>query len=221
MAKRCVDVTVCAAGLVLLAPLLAAIAVAIRVASRGPAIYRSRRAGRGGAPFAMHKFRTMHVDQGPMPGRLTQPDDPRVFSLGALLRRTKLDELPELYDVLRGEMSIVGPRPEDPYFVEHHYNERDMITLSVRPGLTSPASLYDYARGDELLSGADVERLYLQRLLPARLAMEALYVREASGWYDLRIVGRTLAAMLRAALGQPLPDPPELGRALAMLDGQS
>jgi lipopolysaccharide/colanic/teichoic acid biosynthesis glycosyltransferase len=87
-----------------------------------------------------------------------------------------------------------------------------MVTLSVRPGLTSPASLYDYARGDELLTGGDVERLYVERLLPVRLALEAQYVRDAGGWYDVRIVVRTLAAIARVALGRRLPDPPELSR---------
>lgn len=212
MAKRLVDIALSAAALVVLSPVLATIGAAIRLASRGPILYRARRVGSGGKPFTMHKFRTMHVDQGPRPCRLTHPGDARVFALGRVLRRLKLDELPELYDVLRGAMSLVGPRPEDPYFVERHYSEQDMLTLAVRPGLTSPASLYDYARGDELLSGGDVEALYVERLLPRRLALEAAYIRDASAWYDVRIMCRTVAFIARAMAGRRLPDPPELRR---------
>ena len=211
--KRCFDVVAAATGLVVLAPLFAAVAVAIRISDGGPCLFRARRVGRHGSEFAMHKFRTMHVDQGPAPSRITSPADPRVSGLGAMLRRLKLDELPELYDVLRGRMSLVGPRPEDPHFVFEHYEARDMVTLRVRPGLTSPASLYDYTHGEALLAGGDVERRYVERLLPVRLALEALYVEEAGFWYDLRIIGRSLALIGLVALGRTeFEPPPELAR---------
>src|SRR4051812_37720460 len=120
MVKRCFDVVLSAAALVAMAPVFLAVAAAIRWSSPGPVLYRARRVGLHGDLFTMHKFRTMNVDQGPDPSPLTSPNDSRVFPVGAALRLLKLDELPQLYDVLRGKMSLVGPRPEDPYFVREH-----------------------------------------------------------------------------------------------------
>lgn len=213
MVKRSFDVAVASVGLVALSPVLALIALGIRLSDGPPCLYRAHRVGRDGEEFAMHKFRTMRRDQGPAPSPLTRLDDPRVFPFGALLRRSKLDELPELYDVLRGRMSLVGPRPEVPRYVSAYYTDRDMVTLSVRPGLTSPASLYDYTHGDQLLSGGDVEDLYVERLLPVRLALEAQYIRDATFWYDVRIIGRTLRLMALVAAGRrEFGEPPELRR---------
>lgn len=213
MVKRGFDIVAAGLGLIVCSPLLAALAVGIRVADGGPCLYRARRVGRHGTEFDMHKFRTMRVKQGASPGRLTSPDDARVYPFGAWLRRLKLDELPQLYDVLRGTMSIVGPRPEVPYYVREVYTRRDWLTLAVRPGLTSPASLYDYTHGDRLLGGGDVEALYLERLLPVRLQLEALYVEEARLAYDLEIIVRTLAVMVLTALGRrEFPEPKELRR---------
>jgi lipopolysaccharide/colanic/teichoic acid biosynthesis glycosyltransferase len=213
MAKRCFDIVCGAVGLVALFPLMATVAIAIRLLDPGPCIYRARRTGLNGTTFTMHKFRTMCVDQGPSPCRLTRPDDARLLPLGAVLRRLKLDELPELYDVVRGKMSLVGPRPEDPYYVERYYRDEDLLTLTVRPGLTSPASLYDYMHGDRLLAGGDVEEQYVKRLLPVRLALEALYVRESSFMYDLQILRRTLVMIAMVALGRKEFDElAELGR---------
>lgn len=211
MAKRILDVVVATAGLVLLAPLLLAVAAAVRLGSRGPAIYRTERIGRDGATFTMHKFRTMYVDQGPSPGRLTRPGDPRVTPLGALLRRLKVDEFPQLYDVLRGKMSLVGPRPEDPYYVRAHFTPDDLETLRVPPGLTGLATLYDYTHGEQVLARGDAERMYVERLLPARMALERIYLREAGFAYDLRILLRTAAVMAWVALGRrEFPEPQEM-----------
>src|SRR5437763_11728518 len=114
MVKRLLDVVLSGVGLALVAPVLAIAALGIRLASPGPVLYRARRVGRAGAPFTMYKLRTMHQRRPGRASRITGQDDPRVFPLGALLRRTKIDELPQLFNVLRGDMSIVGPRPEDP-----------------------------------------------------------------------------------------------------------
>lgn len=213
MAKRLLDLLLSAAGLVVLAPLLLAVAVAIRLESRGPALYRTTRVGRHGVLFTMHKFRTMYVDQGPAPSRLTHPGDPRVTPLGAVLRRLKVDEFPQLYDVLRGKMSLVGPRPEDPYYVRAHFTPGDLETLRVPPGLTGLAALYDYTHGDAVLAQGDTERMYVERLLPERMALERIYLREAGFLYDLRILLRTAAVMGWVALGRTeFPEPREMRR---------
>jgi len=210
-ARRLVDLAVSAAGLVLLSPLLVVVAIAIRLGSRGPVLYRTERVGLHGELFTMHKFRTMYVDQGPDPERLTRPADPRITLLGAWLRRLKVDEFPQLWDVLRGKMSLVGPRPEDPYYVRVHFTPGDLETLRVPPGLTSPATLYDYTHGDEVLAGGDTERRYVERLLPARMALETIYLRDAGFLYDLRILLRTAAVMAWVALGRRrFPEPREM-----------
>ncbi len=209
--KRALDVVLSATALLLLSPLLAAVAVAVPLASPGPAIYRARRAGVGGRPFTMYKFRTMHVGGG---APITAGDDPRVFPLGRLLRRLKVDELPQLFNVLKGDMSIVGPRPEDPDIVARHYAPMHMETLAVRPGLTSPGSVYYYAVGEETLRHGDAVDAYVERLLPVKLALDIVYVREASLAYDLSLVLRTAAVIAARAAGRRrFPDPPELRRA--------
>jgi lipopolysaccharide/colanic/teichoic acid biosynthesis glycosyltransferase len=211
MLKRLFDIIVSAAGLVLLSPFFLLVAVGIRLASPGPILYRSVRVGRNGEPFTMHKFRTMHVSRGPADSPITAPNDARVFTLGSLLRRLKIDELPQLYDVLRGKMSLVGPRPEDPRIVRDHYTPADRETLRVLPGLTSPGSIYDYTHGDRILAQGDPDQVYLERLLPVKLALETVYVREATFCYDLAIVLRTIAVLFLIAAGKRhFADPPEM-----------
>jgi lipopolysaccharide/colanic/teichoic acid biosynthesis glycosyltransferase len=213
MAKRLFDIVVSAAALAVLSPVLLVAALGVRLSDRGPVFYRARRIGRGGVPFTMHKFRTMRVEQGASPSVITGPSDRRVFFFGRLLRLLKIDELPQFWDVLRGEMSLVGPRPEDPRIVRDHYAPEHLDTLSVRPGLTSPGSLYGYTKGDGLLVGADPERAYVQKLLPIKLALEAVYVREASFWYDLQILFRTALVILLIACGRRrFRNPPEMRR---------
>ena len=210
--KRAFDVLLSGAALMVLSPLLAAVAVAVPLASPGPALYRARRVGLNGAPFTMYKFRTMHVGGAGAP--ITAGDDPRVFPLGKLLRRLKVDELPQLVNVLKGDMSIVGPRPEDPDIVARHYSPAHMETLAVRPGLTSPGSVYYYAVGEETLRHGDAVDAYVERLLPVKLALDLVYVREASLAYDLALVVRTAAVIAARAAGRRrFPDPPELARA--------
>jgi lipopolysaccharide/colanic/teichoic acid biosynthesis glycosyltransferase len=211
MVKRLFDMVVSAVALAVVSPVILLAALGVRLSSRGPVFYRAARVGRGGAPFTMHKLRTMHVDQGPSPSVITGPDDRRVFVLGRLLRLLKIDELPQFWDVLRGEMSLVGPRPEDPSIVRDHYAPEHLETLRVRPGLTSPGSLYGYTRGDRDLAGGDPERAYVEKLLPIKLALEAVYVRESNFGYDLWILVRTALVILLIAGGRrQFRDPPEL-----------
>jgi lipopolysaccharide/colanic/teichoic acid biosynthesis glycosyltransferase len=191
--KRLFDLAAAAAGLVLLSPLFLAIAVAVKLTSRGPVVYRGRRTGRNGVPFDLFKFRSMAVSQAG--AGITRAGDPRVTRVGRLLRRTKLDELPQLVNVLRGEMSLVGPRPEDPRYTAL-YDEQQKRVLSVRPGITGAASL-EYRDEESRLVGDDWERTYVEEIMPAKLRLELAYLERASFATDLALLGATIAALLR------------------------
>src|SRR5574341_29964 len=221
MAKRLFDVACATVALIAVAPLLLVAAIGIRLSSRGPALYRATRLGLGGRPFTMYKLRTMHVARSAHRapgGPITGARDPRVFAFGAFLRRTKIDELPQLLNVLRGDMTIVGPRPEDPAIVHRHYAPLHFWTLGVRPGLASPGSLYQYTHGEALLAGEDPEQAYAARLLPTKLALELVYVRRASLYYDLGIIARTLWGIAAIAVGKRgFRPPPEMRQATALL----
>ena len=196
MGKRWFDVIVSTAALLLLWPLFAVIALAIRLDSPGPVFFRQGRVGRFGVPFRIHKFRTM-VDDPALQGRqITVGDDPRITRVGAVLRRTKLDELAQLIDVLQGTMSLVGPRPEVPRYVQQYPAPvRDKV-LSVRPGITDLASI-EYRRESELLAcSADPERTYVQEVLPRKLHYAQQYVEHATLWTDVRLLARTLQVLL-------------------------
>ena len=198
MMKRLLDLLGAIVGLALLWPLMLLAAIGIRLSSPGPVLYRAQRAGRYGVPFEMLKLRTMHVAGTAIGPRVTATDDPRVFPFGAILRRTKIDELPQLINVLRGEMSIIGPRPEDPHFVETAYSIREWGTLLVRPGLSSPGSLYHDGCCDDILRSPDPDGAYREVLLPKKLQLDLEYVRRASLVDDLRVIGQTISYLSRA-----------------------
>lgn len=215
MAKRLFDMIVASIGLILVSPVIAIAAIGIRLTSPGPVFYKAARAGRFGHEFKMHKLRSMHVeaDKG---SAITAENDPRVFFLGRVLRAAKIDELPQLWNVLIGQMSIVGPRPEDPQIVADHYSQIDHETLQVRPGLTSPGSIYNYTHGETLIDASDPVNCYVNRLLPVKLSMERAYVRQANLLYDLQLIIRTIWVLARKALGvQQFSDPPEMRMVLA------
>lgn len=187
---------VAAVGLLVCAPVLALAAVAVKASSRGPVLFRTARVGRGGEEFTMLKLRTMHP--GPVStSRITGGRDARVFPAGRLLRRSKVDELPQLVNVLRGDMVLVGPRPEDPLIVRAHYTPFMLQTLSVAPGLTSPGSLGYYADETALPDDPrEAQRVYLSELLPRKIALDVAYLRSRSWRYDLEVLLRTAAAMI-------------------------
>jgi len=221
MGRRLFDVGAAAAALILLGPLMLVVAVAIRASSPGPVLFRARRVGRHGKPFAMLKFRTMAVASD-LGSAITGTHDPRVFPLGRSLRRSKIDELPQLFNVLAGDMALVGPRPEDPRFVATSYRLEHQPTLEVRPGLASPGSLYNFTHGEAQLAGPDAEAEYVERILPIKLALDVIYVRQASFRYDLAIIFRTVFVILAATLGKRrFADPPEMAeaRSLAIVSG--
>lgn len=197
MAKRVFDVLLSAAALVLLSPLLVALAVWIKLDSPGPVFFRQERVGRGGVPFRIHKLRTMqHAAREPGP-QITVGADPRITRAGAVLRRYKLDELVQFIDVLRGDMSLVGPRPEVPRYVAMYPPALREKILSVRPGITDPASLAYRHESEVLARAADPEATYVNVVMPAKLRLAADYVEQASLWTDLRLMGRTLRILLR------------------------
>ena len=197
MAKRLFDLLLSGLGLLLLSPLLLAIALWIKIDSRGPVLFRQERVGRFGRPFLIHKFRTMAADAPARGPQITIGADPRITAAGRFLRRSKLDELPQLWDVLRGAMSLVGPRPEVPRYVALYPEAARVLVLSVRPGITDLASLQYRDEGEQLASAADPERAYVEQVLPAKLALSTQYVQEASFGGDLRLILATLAALLR------------------------
>ena len=194
---RVIDVLVSAVALVVASPALLLAALGIKRASPGPVLYRAQRAGRDGVAFEMLKLRTMHVTRAD--GRITAAGDPRIFPVGRWLRRTKLDEFPQLWNVLRGDMALVGPRPEDVSIVEEHYNDFMRESLAVPPGVTGPGSLQYFAEERALPSDpAEVERIYLERLLAPKIALDLVYVRHRSVRYQLELILRTLAGIVGA-----------------------
>lgn len=190
--KRILDVVFSAAGLLLLLPLCALVALCIKANSRGPVFYRQIRVGENGRPFRIAKFRSMDAVASNMPAGITISGDTRVTGVGRILRRYKIDELPQLWNVLRGDMSLVGPRPELPIYVET-YSPGQRLVLSVRPGITDPASLA-YRNEEDVLSRCEnPEQLYLKRVLPDKLARNLTYVQGISFRADLRIICTTVA----------------------------
>lgn len=192
MFKRLIDVAAAAFGLLLLSPLFLLIAVWVKVDSPGPVFFRQQRVGRHGRLFRIYKFRTMTVDVHPGGREVTVAGDRRITRAGAVLRRFKLDELPQLIDVLRGTMSLVGPRPEVPRYVAHYPPEWKERLLSVRPGITDFASVR-YRDENQLLAAADdPEREYIDVVLPAKLRYALHYVDNPNLVSDLRVIGLTL-----------------------------
>ena len=189
---RAFDLTSALALLAVLLPLAIALAVAIKLDSRGPAVYRSRRVGAGGREFEMLKFRKMPDGAGGPP--LTAPEDERFTRLGRFLARTKLDELPQLWNVVRGHMSLVGPRPEDPVFVERFRSALEPL-IRVRPGITGLSQLA-FARESEILDPENRESHYVERILPQKIHMDTVYAEQRSLWGNVRILFWTIAAVL-------------------------
>ena len=196
MAKRLFDLLVAATALLILLPLLLAVALIIRIDSPGPVFFRQLRVGRAGAPFHIHKFRTMRVDAANLGSQLTRQHDVRITRVGQALRHYRLDELPQLIDVLRGRMSLVGPRPEVPRFVAHYPADLRAQVLAVRPGITDPASLAHLDEAQLLAGSADPERTYIELILPRKLALQAHYAAGATLWTDLAVLGHTLRVLV-------------------------
>jgi lipopolysaccharide/colanic/teichoic acid biosynthesis glycosyltransferase len=193
VARRSLDIAAALAGLAALSPVLVGVAAAVRLTSRGPVIFRQTRLTAGRREFTMFKFRTMRVTRG---GReFTVPGDPRITRVGRLLRRTSLDELPQLVNVLRGDMTLVGPRPETPALAAQYPPELQFV-LECTPGLTGPAQLRLRDRvcfSDEV---DDLERWYIDHVVPARVAYDLTYLRAPSLRATLSLIGQTAAYVM-------------------------
>lgn len=199
LGKRIFDLVLAGLGLLLLSPLLAALALWIKLDSPGPVLYRQQRVGRYGVPFSIRKFRTMrHAPQTVGP-EITVGADPRLTRAGAWLRRHKLDELPQLIDVLQGTMSLVGPRPEVPRYVALYPSDLREQVLAVRPGITDPASLVFRDEAEVLAHADDPEREYVEVVMPAKLRYAAAYLQQSTLWTDLQCVIATLKLLCNRA----------------------
>lgn len=207
--KRGFDLLCVVPGLLLLAPLLLLLALWVKLDSSGPVLFRQTRVGRGGQPFAILKFRSMRAAPGGL--ALTVGADQRITRSGRFLRRFKLDELPQLLNILRGEMSLVGPRPEVPEYVAHYPPELRAEVLSVAPGLTDFASILLSQESELLAAQEEPERAYIEKILPVKLAWQQYYARQHSLWLDLRLIMRTFTKVLSSAPEldiERLPRPP-------------
>lgn len=194
--KRLFDVVVSFCGLAVLSPVLLWVAWAIRREDGGPVFYRGERTGLNGRPFRIFKFRTMVVDAEKMGAASTADDDPRITRAGKRLRKYKLDELPQLINVLTGDMSLVGPRPEVKRYTDLYEGEERAI-LTVRPGITDWASIWNSDEGALLAGQADPDRYYEEHIRPEKIRLQLRYVRERSFRTDLSILAETLRVILR------------------------
>ncbi len=195
-AKRAFDLVAAGCGLILLSPLFLAVAVAVKLDSRGPVFFLQQRVGLNFRPFQMYKFRTMVVDAPKLGGQLTVTGDPRVTRSGRWLRKLKIDELPQLINVVLGEMSLVGPRPEVARYVDQMRDDYREV-LSVRPGITDLASVKYRDESAILAAAEDPERAYIEQILPDKLAISREYIRDVSLWLDLKIILQTLVRIVR------------------------
>ena len=194
--KRVFDILSALVSLIILSPLLAVIAIRIIKDSPGPVFFRGTRTGRFGKPFRIYKFRTMVINAEKLGGPSTSDNDPRITRVGRPLRKYKVDELPQLINILKGEMSFVGPRPEVPQYVAL-FSEDEKIILTVRPGITDWASIGNPDEGAALADSPDPEKTYLEKIRPEKIRLQLAYVRSPSFWTDIRILAETLNVLLR------------------------
>lgn len=192
--KRAFDLSAAIMGLIGLAPLLILLALLIKLNSSGPVFYRGVRVGRGGKPFRILKFRTMVQRADEMGGASTPDDDPRVTKIGYILRKYKLDEIPQLFNILSGEMSLVGPRPQIPWAVER-YTEEERAILSIRPGITDCASLRFRDEGKILQGSIDPDQEYFNKIHPEKIRLSLEYLHQRSFWLDIKILAQTIVAV--------------------------
>jgi lipopolysaccharide/colanic/teichoic acid biosynthesis glycosyltransferase len=192
LAKRTFDLTFSIAGLIVFSPLLLITGVLILISLGWPVLYAPRRAGRSDTLFTMRKFRSMRIAEGPT-SHHSGDDDPRVTTTGRWVRKFKLDELPQLWNILKGEMSFVGPRPESPDYTKLYTDEQKAI-LELRPGITDFASI-EFADLGSLLKGDDPDKLYFEKVWDRKMEFRMKYVRERSFWIDIKLIFLTFAAI--------------------------
>lgn len=192
MAKRTFDLITSVIGLIVLSPILLATGLVILIMSGRPILYSPQRAGRSNTLFTVRKFRSMRIAEGPT-SHHSGDDDPRVTTLGKWMRKFKIDELPQLWNVMKGDMSFVGPRPETPDYIQH-YKPEQMVILELRPGITDFASI-EFADLGYLLQGEDPDKLYFEKVWDKKMDLRMKYVRERSFWIDIKLIFLTFTAV--------------------------
>jgi lipopolysaccharide/colanic/teichoic acid biosynthesis glycosyltransferase len=195
MIKRLFDIVFSLFGLIILSWLLLIVAMFIKKEDGGPVFYRGLRVGRFGRTFRMLKFRTMVINADQIGGPSTADDDPRITRIGRFMRKHKLDEMPQLINVLIGEMSFVGPRPEVPFYV-NMFTEKEKNILNVKPGITDWASLWDSDEGAILSGSSDPEKTYMEKIRPEKIRLQLKYVKEHSFWIDIKIFFQTILKII-------------------------
>jgi len=195
--KRGFDIIASAVGLILLAPVFGIAVLAIRLTSGSPVIFRQERMGRGFRPFTIYKFRTMVVDAPLKGGSITSHRDSRITPIGAIMRKFKVDELPQLVNVLKGDMSLVGPRPEMPEFVRQ-FEQDYRVILRIRPGITDLASLKYHNESEVLAKYENPSEAYVRCILPDKLSLSKEYVNRSSFLFDIELILRTLLKLTHA-----------------------
>ncbi len=195
MAKRLVDIFASVCGILALSPFFLVLSLAIKQEDGGPVFYRGERVGQNGVPFRIFKFRSMVMNAEKIGGSSTADDDPRITKIGFKLRKLKLDEIPQLLNVLKGDMSFVGPRPEVRHYTDM-FSEEEKTILSVRPGITDWASLWNPNEGKILSGSPDPDRTYMEEIRPTKLKLQLKYVREKSLRNDLVIILETLKTVV-------------------------
>ena len=193
--KRLFDVVISIFGLLVLGPVLAAVALAIKAESTGPVFYRGLRVGRAGRPFRIFKFRTMVQDAEKLGSSSTPEDDQRITKVGRFLRKHKVDELPQLLNVFVGDMSLVGPRPQVAWAVER-YRPEEKAVLGIRPGITDYASLHFRNEGEILRGSSDPDKDYFEKIHPEKMRLSLEYIKKQSFWLDCAILMKTLSAIV-------------------------
>ncbi len=196
MAKRLFDVLVAVVLSVCFVPILGIIAVWVKRDSPGTILFQQQRVGQFGRPFAIYKFRSMVQDSHSSGPQVTAGSDPRITNSGRFLRKYKLDELPQLLNILKGDMSFVGPRPEVPKYVAHWSDHDRQLILSVRPGITDPATIKFSAEEGLLKTAENPEQFYIESVLPEKLALYRDYVASRSFWGDIGLMFKTVARIL-------------------------
>jgi len=192
MIKRLFDVIFSFFGLILVSPLLLLLAILIKLDSPGPIFYRGKRVGKDGKEFRIFKFRSMVENAEELGGSSTAADDPRLTKIGKFLKKYQLDELPQLINVLKGEMSLVGPRPEVKMYVDMMTDEERKTILSIKPGMTDLASLWDFHEGEILRGSPDPEKTYQEKIRPTKIKLQLEYVKNRSFLLDLKIILKTV-----------------------------
>lgn len=209
-AKRLTDIVLSTMALIVCAPVMLVVAISIKAGSKGPICYRGERVGLNGRMFRIFKFRTMVADAEFKGGHSTAIDDPRFTGIGRFLRKHKLDELPQFFNVLAGDMSLVGPRPQVRFYTDRYGEDENMI-LSVKPGITDLATLY-FVDMDAVLGSGDVDRRYMTEVEPVKNRLRLRYVQERTYMLDLRILVETFFRLIGVSSATGLDLTPQCGR---------